>query len=280
MSVPPQGPPPGDEQAMTAQALALYGQGRLSEALSMAWQTVNVHPSSAVAQHTYANLLRESGDERAALAVANEGLRVNPWSADLLVLRGDLHRSLSGFPAAEADYAAALQHRPRHPLAIHNLAVSRLRWGHLTKAVGGFVEAMRLDPELTPLALSNIGLALTRVLRLATSAVVLLAVPLIVLGAARQDSLSTVLPRIVAALLTLPLITAVVWTVRAMPRPTLRAVLRRQWLLAARLTFLVVAITAGLFGAATGESAAAGTAGGLMLLGVVAFTVLGWIVGA
>jgi tetratricopeptide (TPR) repeat protein len=264
---------------MNDHALTLYGQGRLSLALSMAWQTVNAHPSSAVAQHTYANLLRESGDERTALAVANEGLRVNPWSADLLVLRGDLHRSLSGFSVAEADYAAALQRNPRHPLAIHNLAVSRLRWGHLTEAVGGFVDAARLDTELAPLALSNIGLALTRILRLATSSVVFLAVPLIVLGAAQQDPLPTVLPRIFAALLTLPLIAAVVWTVRTVPHSTLRAVLLRQWLLAARLVFLVVAIIAGLFAATTGLAAAAGTAGALMLFGVVAFTVLGWIVG-
>ncbi|MGK2865336.1 MAG: tetratricopeptide repeat protein [Mycobacterium sp.] len=264
---------------MRAHALALHGQGRVPEALSLAWHAATAHPNSALAQYTYASLLRESGRDHDALAVINETLRLAPASPDALILRGDLQRTLQGPHAAEADYRAALHLQPGHALAVHNLAVSRLRMGTLTEAVRGLLDAGRLDPELTLIALGNIGLAVTRVLRWATASVVFLAAALIAVTAMYDDGLPSLLPRVLAVVLTVPLITAIVWTVRTVPAPTLRVVLRQKLLLGARLAFLAVAVIAALV-TAVGAPSLAGVAGPSLLIGMVGLTLLGWMVGA
>ncbi|CAM3351654.1 hypothetical protein H7J08_22650 [Mycobacterium frederiksbergense] len=269
----------GDVAALGSQALVLYGQGRVAEALTLAWQTATAHPDSALAQYTYASLLRESGRDGDALAVVDEALRLSPAFPDALVLRGDLRRSLSGAHEAEADYLQALRLQPEHALAVHNLAVSRLRMGTATEAVRGLLEAGRLDPGLAPLALGNITLAVTRVLRWATASVVLLAAALIVVTAMYDEGLPSLLPRVLAVMLTLPLITAIAWTFRTVPAPALRVVLRKQSLLGVRLAYLAVAVIAGLV-TAVGAPSLAGVAGPLLLIGMVGLTVLGWMTGA
>lgn len=269
----------GDIAALGSQAIALHEQGRVGEALTLAWQTAAAHPNSPLAQYTYASLLRESGRDRDALAVVEQALRMNPGAPDALVLRGDLRRSLVGARAAEADYLQALRLAPGHPWAVHNLAVSRLRPGTVTKAVRGLLEAGRLDPALTPLALGNIALAVTRVLRWATASVVLLGAALIAVGALHDAGTSTAPARAIAAILALPPVVAIAWTVRTVPAPTLRSVLRTKWLLAVRLVFLAVAAIAGVLVAA-GAVGLAGIAAPLLLIGVVGLTVLGWLTGA
>ena len=260
--------------------LALIQQRRLPEALSMAWQTVNEHPHSAPAQLTYARLLRECGQDREALAVVNEALRLDPATPDSLVLRGDLYRSLWGPVAAEAQYSEALRLDSTHASAIHNLAVSRLRCGTLTRAVRGLLEAARLDPVLEALARENIGVALIRVLRMATSSVVFLAVAVIVVMAANDDSLPTVIPRIAAAVLSVGLGAVIVWVVRTVPRPTLYTVLRQRFMLAARMAFVMLAAVLGSVTALVGPNPVSDVAGALLLLGIVGLTVLGWVTGA
>lgn len=263
---------------MHSQVLALYAQGRLSEALPAAWHTLVAYPNSPRAQYTYASLLREAGQHREALAVINETVRVSP-SADALVLRGDLQRTLSGAYAAEADYLEALRLHPGHAMAVHNLAVSRMRMGTITQAVRGLLEAGRLDPGLVALALGNIALSVTRVLRWATASVVFLATALIVVGALDSDGSATALPRIAAAVLTLPLIAAIGWTVRTVPGPTLRVVLRSHVTLGLRLVFLALAVIAGL-AVVAGATGAAGVMGPLLLFGVIGLILLGWMTGA
>lgn len=269
----------GDVAAAGSQALALYGQGRVAEALTLAWQTATAHPDSPLAHYTYASLLRECGRDGEALAVVDAALRLSPAFPDALVLRGDLRRALSGAQAAEADYLQALRLQPEHALAVHNLAVSRLRMGTITKAVRGLLEAGRLDPGLAELALGNITLALTRVLRWATASVVLLAAALIAVGASHDDGLATVLPRAVAAVATVPSFVAIGWTVRTVAGPWLRAALRSRWLLAVRLVFLGIAAIAGV-AVAAGATGIAGVTGPVLLIAIVGLTVLGWMTGA
>ncbi len=83
--------------------------------------------------------MHDSGFDDDALTAINEALRLNPMSAGSLVLRGDASAEYRwGRAAAEADdYHAALQLEPDHASAVHNLAVSRLRWGKLTTAIRG-----------------------------------------------------------------------------------------------------------------------------------------------
>ncbi|PRC46521.1 hypothetical protein C6A85_89655, partial [Mycobacterium sp. ITM-2017-0098] len=153
---------PDNELALRLFTLALHGQDRTLEALSIAYKMAGEHPDAYLAQYTYASLLHESGHEREAFAVVNEAVRLDPESPDSLVLRGDIHRSLSGTAAAEADYLEALRLQPDHAVAMHNLAVSRLRWRTLAGAVRGLLAAGWLNPALEPLVRDNIGLALVR----------------------------------------------------------------------------------------------------------------------
>jgi hypothetical protein len=94
-----------------------------------------------------------------------------------------------------------------------------------------------------------------------------------------DDGLPTVLPRVIAAVLTVPLLTAIGWTVRTVPGPALRAALRSAWLLAARLLCVGLAAIVGV-AVVAGAVGIAGVAGPLLLIAVVALTVLGWVTGA
>jgi Flp pilus assembly protein TadD len=248
---------PHNEHAMRLYTLALNRQGRNADALSMAWRMLSEHPLSASAQYTYAGLLHESGQGAQALAVVNEALRLDPANPDALVLRGDIHRSTWGAAAAEAQYLEALRLSPNHALATHNLGVSRLRWGTLTQAVQGLLASVRLEPALRPLAIDNIGLAVTRVMRMATASVVFLAVAL---GVA--------------------LVVPLVWVVRTVPGPVLASVVRQRLLLGVRAAFVLLAVVLGVVTAAVGSNPVSDVAGTLLLFGVFGLTVLGWVTGA
>lgn len=271
---------PDNELALRLFTLALHGQNRLLEALSIAYKLVSEHPHVYLAQYTYASLLHESGHGSDALAVVNEALRLDPDSADSLVLRGDIHRSLSGAAAAEADYLEALRRQPDHAVAMHNLAVNRLRWGTLAEAVRGLLTAGRLNPALKPLVRDNIGLALTKVLRMATASVVFLAVALIVVAAMHDEALPTVIPRIAAGVLAAALLAPLVWVVRAVPRSTLSSLLRQRFLSGVRMAFIALAVVLGMTTAAVGSNPVSDMAGTLLLFGVFGLTVLGWMTGA
>ncbi|MCV7070147.1 hypothetical protein H7H73_06210 [Mycobacterium rufum] len=256
------------------------GAALAADPLTMAWRTVSEHPRSPLAHYTYASLLRECGHNDQALAVVNESLRLDPGNPDALVLRGDLYRSTWGAAAAEAQYLEALRISPNHALATHNLAVSRLRWGTLTHAVRGLLTASRLEPALRPVAIDNIGLALTRVLRMATASVVFVAVALIVVMAAHDDALPTVLPRIAAGVLGVALAVPLVWVVRTVPGAVLSSVVRQRLLLAVRLAFVALTVVLGVVTAAVGANPVFDVAGTLLLFAVFGLTVLGWVTGS
>ncbi|WP_055112009.1 tetratricopeptide repeat protein [Mycolicibacterium peregrinum] len=252
---------PGDEHVMRVYALALNGQGRRQEALQMAWKAATENPHIHSAHYTYASLLLEVGRPRDALDVIDEALRLYPESANSLVLRGDIHRALGNSTAAEDNYQAALRLEPDHASAVHNLAVNRLKWGKLTTSIKG------------------IGVVLTRVLRVSTLSVILLSIVLIAVTATHENSQSTVVPRIFIALLALCLAGVMVWLVRSVPWPTLRAVLRERGFLAVRLVFLVFAIIAGTITAVVGATPLTEVFGPLLLFGAVCLRVYGGLSG-
>lgn len=261
------------------QALTLYGQGRVQEALTLAWQTAAAHPDSPLAQYTYASLLREAGRHAEALAVVDQALRLSPASADAWVLRGDLQQKMTGLAAAEPDYLQALRIDPGHGLAIHNLAVSRLRWGTNTAALRGLLQAMRCDPGLAQTALGNIALAITRVLRMATASTVLLAAAMVAIFTLHDQGQSTVLARVFTAILAAAPIAAVCWTLRMVPSAVLRAAAARHVIVALRLIFLTLAGACGLVVAVLGATWLTTVVPALLLFAMVGLTILGWVFG-
>jgi Flp pilus assembly protein TadD len=271
---------PCDEHAMRLYALALHRHGLLPQALSMAWQTVHRHPWSSLAQYAYAGLLQESGQSHQALRAVDEALRLDPGYADAWVLRGDIFQSMWGPATAEPNYTAALRLQPDDPLAMHNLAVSRLRWGLLTRAVRGLQVAGQLNSALAPLVVENVGLALARVLRMATASVVFVATALFVVIAANGDGMSTVVPRIAAAVLGAALAVPLVWIIRLRLGSLLTTVLRQHLLLGARIVFVAYTVLLGVVTAVVGPNPVFVVACSLLLPGIVVLTVIGWLVGA
>ncbi|PRC50120.1 hypothetical protein C6A85_71155, partial [Mycobacterium sp. ITM-2017-0098] len=102
-------------------------------------------------------------------------------------------------------------------------------------------------------------------LRMATASVVFLAVALIVVMAAHEDSLPTVLPRIAAAVLSVALAGALVWAVRLVPRPLLLEVLRERLMLGVRMAFVALAVILGLLTALVGSTPMTDVTGPLLL---------------
>ncbi|MBX7448555.1 hypothetical protein GR927_11200 [Mycolicibacterium sp. 3033] len=271
---------PSNEHAMRLYTLALHGQGRGADALSMAWRLVTEHPRSALAHYTYASLLHESRQDQQASAVVDEALRLDPTNPDALVLRGDIFRTMWGAKAAEQQYLQALRIEPHHAVATHNLAVSRLRWGTLTQAVRGLLVADNVNSALRPMVIDNIGLAMARVLRMATASVVFLAVALIVVMAADDDGMSTVLPRTAAGALGAALVVPLVWVFRTVPGAVLNLVVRQRLLLGVRMAFVALAALLGVVTAAVGANPVSDAAGTLLLFGVFGLTVLGFVTGS
>lgn len=269
-----------NEHAMRLYTLALHGQGRGTDALTMAWRLVTEHPRSALAQYTYASLLHESHMDQQASAVVDEALRLDPTNPDAVVLRGDIFRTTWGAKAAEQQYVEALRIAPDHAVAHHNLAVSRLRWGTLAQAVRGLLVADGLEAALRPMVIDNIGLAMARVLRMATASVVFLAVALIVVGAADDDGMSTVLPRVAAGVLALALVVPLVWVARTVPASFLSTVAQQRLLLGVRMAFVALAVLLGVVTAAVGANPVSDVAGTLLLFGVFGLTALGFVTGS
>ncbi|MCH9732813.1 MAG: hypothetical protein K0U84_24670, partial [Actinomycetia bacterium] len=222
-------------------------------------------------------LLREFGRNAEALAVVNEALRLDPGSPDVLVMRGDIAAAHRVGYNPEAQYLEALRRDPTHALAMHNLAVVRLRWGTLTRAVGGLITAARLDPTLGPSALDNIGVALMRVLRMATASVVFMFVAVSCVAAAHEDGLPTVIPRIAAAVLVAVLAYPIVWVLQTVPWPMLKAALRQRRVLAVRIGFVSYAALVGLATVLTGSNPATAIAGGVLLPAYIGLMWLGWL---
>lgn len=270
---------PGNAYIERVYALALYGLGRRQEALQLAWRATTEHPDDPISFFVYARLLHQTGFDREALPVINEALRLNPGSADGLVLRGDIALRTVNRSAAESDYHQALRLEPGHAAATHNLAVTRLQWGTLTKALRGFLDAGRLDPQLGPAVRDGIGAVLVRVLRPASAAVVFLASALIFVGNVQELHYSTLVPRVFTAAFSLVLGAVTVWVVCNVPGPVLAAVLRERLVLGLRLLFLVVATGIGAVIAVVGAPSSAAVLGPVLLLGMIGLTVLGWLVG-
>ncbi|AKS35381.1 tetratricopeptide repeat protein [Mycolicibacterium goodii] len=267
---------PNSEHAKRIYAFALSGQGRTGEAIQVAWKSVNDHPDVYLAHYAYANLLLSAGQPQQALTVINEALRLNPAASDTWVLRGDIYRALHWLGPAEADYREALRLRPDNAAAVNNLAVNRLQRGDTRGAIDGFVGAGQLDPGVGELARHNIGAALTKWLRLANTCVVFLFAAAVVVMALHDEGRPTVIPRIITGLITAGFVAVLVWILRRVPGPALRAVLGQRKLLGIRMLFLVFAVLAGLGISVLGPNVVTSTLAGLLLPGVIVMTLLRW----
>lgn len=262
---------PEDAFAMRIYTVALDGSGWLDHALWMAWRTVGTHPHDRLAHFVYAELLLKADKPQDALFVVGEALRLDPAHPDTHVLRGQILSRLGRSDDSTAAYTEALGLDPGNASAVHNIGVNRLARSKWSAALTGFLGAARLDPDLGDLARRNIGVALTRLLRLATVAVVLLACLMFwEAPTLEQGSRSSMGHRIAVGLCTVALFAYMVWLSRVVPLRTWRSVLRMKLALGLRLGLVACALPVGvLVTMGRGEAVAAVAAAILVLAALV-----------
>jgi tetratricopeptide (TPR) repeat protein len=269
---------PENEYAMRIYSHALELQGRIPEALTMAWRTATAHPQSHLAHHTYARMLSDAGRPVEAMTAINEALRLNPHDIDALNLRGDIRVALGEFDPAEADYRHALQLNPMDASVVHNLATLEYQRRRRWSAVRGFVAAERLDPRFGDVVRRNVGVVLTGVLRRSAWLVSIVTIAVVATYNMRDDG-ATVIPRVVAGVGAVLLVAMSIPVLRNVPGPMLTSVLRQRQILAVRILQLLAAVVLGALTAIAGALTVPGVAAAFLLLSVPVVAVVGAITG-
>jgi Flp pilus assembly protein TadD len=262
---------PEDAFAMRIYTIALDGAGQLEQALWMAWRTASTHPHDRLAHFVYAELLLKAQRPHDALFVVGEALRLDPVNPETHVLRGQVLSRLGRIDESTAAYEEALRLDPGNASAVHNIGVNRLARSKWSAALAGFLGAARLDPDLGDLARRNIGIALTRLLRLTTVVVVLLACLIFwEAPSLEQGARPSTGHQILVGLCTAVLLGYLGWLSRAVPLRTWRSVLRIKPALVLRLGLVVCAVPIGaLVAVGRGEKVAAVAAAILVLAALV-----------
>jgi tetratricopeptide (TPR) repeat protein len=256
---------------------ALELQGRIPEALTVAWRTATAHPQSHLAHHTYARMLSDAGRPVEAMAAINEALRLNPFDVDELNLRGDIRVALGELDAADADYRQALQLNPMDASVIHNIAALEFKRRRRWSAVRGFLAAERLDPRFGDVVRRNVGVVLTGVLRRSAWLVLIVTIAVVATYNLHDHGGTTVIPRIVAGLGAVLLVAMAIPAIRNVPGPMLTSVLRQRQILVVRIVQVLAAVVLGPLTAVAGALTVPGVTAGFLLLSVPVVVVVGAI---
>lgn len=266
---------PESEHAMRVYSRALELQGRVPDALWVAWRTATTHPHSHLAHHSYARLLQETGRPAEAMTAINEALRLNPLDGDALNLRGEVHVALGQVDRAEADYRQAVQLNPADASAVHNLAILENARGRRWSAIRGFLGAGRLDPSFGDLALQNVTVVLTGMLRRSAWLVLVVTIAVVATYNLRENGGATVIPRIVAGVGAVVLAAVLTQIMRQLPRSTLISVVRQRQILAIRILQVFTGAVLGALTAIAGAMTLPAVLASLLLLSLPVVVVVG-----
>jgi Flp pilus assembly protein TadD len=266
---------PDSEYAMRVYSRALELQGRITDALWVAWRTATTHPHSHLAHHNYARLLEETGRPAEAMAAINETLRLNPLDVDALNLRGDIYVALGQVDRAEADYRQALQLNPLHAGVVHNLAMRENARGRRWSAIRGFLGAARLDPSFGDLALKNVAVLLTGMLRRWSWLVLIVTIAVVAVYNLNEHGGATVIPRIVAGVGAVLLLAFLTQLTRQLPRSTLISIVRQRQILAIRILQLSAGAVFGALTAIAGAMTVPAVLASVLLLSLPVVTIVG-----
>src|SRR5690606_35646064 len=113
-------------QDLTKDANALKSQGRIGAAIAVYQDAVRPFPTSAVALHNLAAAYGDSGNHIDADRVAAMAQQAGLNGPETWLVRARAKFGLSGFVAAEAAYASALERKHDNPAAL--LELSQLIW--------------------------------------------------------------------------------------------------------------------------------------------------------
>jgi predicted O-linked N-acetylglucosamine transferase (SPINDLY family) len=139
---------PGRPSIVNNLAAALIGQGKFTEARSLARQATTATPDNAEAWLNLGRCLEADKDNAGALAAYDRALALKPDSADAWCNRGNIFKAQLDFPKAQEAYEKAIALRPDFAEALGNLAMLFLRMDKPTEAIPNIDRAIALKPDL------------------------------------------------------------------------------------------------------------------------------------
>ncbi|WP_406207423.1 tetratricopeptide repeat protein [Kitasatospora sp. NBC_01560] len=137
-------------------ATVLAGLGLLDEALTDLRSVIAADPYYPEYHFDLGNLLRQSGDDEAALAAYEAALRLGPPFPEVYYNRGDVRNALGDVEGALADFGHVLVLDPRFLDALVNRAGLLLDLGDTVGAERDATAGLALDPE-NPHLLAALG---------------------------------------------------------------------------------------------------------------------------
>ncbi len=136
-----------ETQFKLAQALALYQQRRVPEAVALYREVLMVEPRNVDALHLCGLALASLGDFQRSPILLDAAAQIAPGSA---MIQANLAAALSGAGRAEealAAYERALAIEPQLPAAVRGRAMALMHLNRHEEAVAGFREALRIAPN-------------------------------------------------------------------------------------------------------------------------------------
>jgi predicted O-linked N-acetylglucosamine transferase (SPINDLY family) len=91
-----------------------------------------------------------------AMVWLDRALEYDPWNPEIFYRRGNAQMALGNFPAAAADYAAAVKGRPDYVDALFNRGIALQRMGQYAAALASYASVLAIKPDDAE-ALNNRG---------------------------------------------------------------------------------------------------------------------------
>lgn len=156
----PLGRPPGAPLELRhGQALHLYRNGQVAEALHAMARLIEDAPNAPLAHCALAEMLREQGQPRQAVTYGERAVTLSPAMASAHSNLGLAWFDLNNLDRAEACHSTALRLQPSRAASLNGLANIAHARGQLDIAIEGYRKALLVRPDY-PEALCNLGTAL------------------------------------------------------------------------------------------------------------------------
>jgi tetratricopeptide (TPR) repeat protein len=234
---------PQDPDAHRLCALLLAANNRYGEAMQAGYAAVTLAPTHAHTVTVYAHVLKCAGRYADAAAVARQAVELAPNDPETHMEVGDVALATGDRQIARAAYEHVLALDPENAAARRNLAAVDVMSRRPRSALGGLVEAGRIDPS-TPYVLPIVAAVLWQLSWRMRVYLVLAWLPVLIVGSRYGTDASWATRAVGAVLLVLATVVAW-WHVRGLPRGTGRvivAALRGDRLLVVTYGFIALCL--------------------------------------
>jgi Flp pilus assembly protein TadD len=142
-------------QTLFDRAVALHGEGRLTEAEQLYRQVLAADPGNAVVLINLGHVLNGLHHFAPALAAYDRALALDPSHIFLHLVRGDVLQQLLRYGEALESYHRFLGHAPDHADAWNSRALALQNLGRLEEALQSYLRAETLDPQFAAARLNR-----------------------------------------------------------------------------------------------------------------------------